>query len=618
MHNQESERTILIVDDEPDNFDVFEVLLDGEPYVLHYAPDGHNALALLERFRPDAILLDVMMPGMDGVEVCQRIRSIPALQHTPLLMVTALTSKDDLARCLAAGADDFLSKPVDGTELRARLRSALRIYQQHIEIQNLLEKLQYANRELAVFSTRLEKKVQERTQQLEQVIFFDQLTQLSSRPHLYRRLQKTLKKQSEDPNVLFALLYIDCDQFQLINGSLGYEVGDQLLQRIAKRLQDLLRPDDLLARLDGDDFCFLLEHIDTPDDAVTFAKLVLESFQAPFQGEHYEIYVTACIGLVYGFPPPYQRPDAPLRDADTAVRLAKKQGKGRLQVFAPQMQSDHIERLHLENDLRRALHNQAFQLHYQPIWHLASRSIVGYEALLRWMHPTRGMIPPSVFIPCTEETGLIVPLGHLALHQACSQRKQWLDLGLNHAYVSVNLSPRQFSHPSLLQDLDQILEDTQLPPHLLHIEITESALMEYPQQAIEITQQIAERQISISIDDFGTGYSSLYYLAQFPIHTIKLDRSFTQKITTHPEHNEIARAVLHLGQSLQKNVIAEGIEHEEHLQQLLSMRCRCGQGYHLSRPLSPKEIFPLLKEKAAPSDLCNENKLANSPSISTK
>ncbi len=599
-NDQDAKRTLLIIDDEPDNFDVLEVLLDGEPYLLHYAPDGYNALTLLEKFHPDAILLDVMMPGMDGVEVCQRIRTLQPLQHTPVLMITALTAKEDLARCLAAGADDFISKPVDGVELRARLRSALRIHQQHQEIQSLLNKLQHANRELALFSTRLEKKVQERTQQLEQVIFFDQLTQLSSRPHLYRRIQKAIKKQSEDPTRYFALLYVDCDQFQLINGSLGYEVGDQVLLKIAKRLNGLLRPEDLLARLDGDDFCFLLDALTTQDEALDFAKRVLESFQPPFQGEHYEIYVTACVGLVYCVPPPYQRPDAPLRDADTAVRLAKKQGKGRLQVFTPQMQTDHIERLHLENDLRRALHNQAFQLYYQPIWHLPSRRIVGCEALLRWPHPTRGMIPPALFIPCTEETGLIVPLGLLALRQACIQRKHWLDQGLRDVYVSVNLSPRQFSHPSLLQDLDHLLQDTQLPPHLLHLEITESALMEHPQQAIDITQQLVERHLSISIDDFGTGYSSLYYLAQFPIQTIKLDRSFTKQITTHPEHYAIVDAILRLGHSLKKNVIAEGIEHEEHLQHLLAMSCRYGQGYYFAKPLPAEEIFPLLLEHSDP------------------
>ncbi|MBI4785247.1 MAG: EAL domain-containing protein [Oscillatoriophycideae cyanobacterium NC_groundwater_1537_Pr4_S-0.65um_50_18] len=571
--------SLLIVDDEPDNFDVIETLLSDQDYQLHYAASGQEALDFLDLFQPDVILLDVMMSGMDGIEVCKRIKAIPQWESIPIIIVTALTTKTDLARCLMAGADDFISKPVNRLELMARVRSMLRIRQQY--------------KQLATFNARLESTVQQRTAQLQTLIFQDALTQLPSRTSLLQKLSEVLQSGVSS----FAVIYLDCDQFKLVNGSFGHAVGDQLLLAITKRLQQHLRPGDVLARMGEDEFCFLLHQVEDAIALKPFIEAILQSFRSPFIVADCEMFMTVCMGITLGSSA-YQQSEEPLQNADTAMYRAKLQGKGCYQFFDRQMAEAMLSRLTLENDLQRALEQQEFVTYYQPIVNLTSGKICGFEALVRWQHADRGMVSPGEFIPCLEETGLIVPVGIVVLKQACQQLRDWQQQGWTDLTMSVNLSVRQFSCPDLLNDIDRVLAETAVSPAHLKLEITESAIMDNAQTAIGLTEQLRSRQIQISIDDFGTGYSSLGYLHRFPVDILKIDRSFVNQLQAGNRNYQVVTTIITLSNQLGLAVTAEGIETAQQLQWLQQLGCEFGQGYLFSRPLMAADIEKLYLKKA--------------------
>ena len=464
--------SILVVDDEPDNFDVIETFLSEQGYQLHYAASGQAALSFVNAFEPDLILLDVMMAGMDGIQVCQRIKSIPKCEGIPIIVITALTGKKDLAKCLSAGADDFISKPVNRLELNSRIRSMLRIREQYKQLTN--------------FNASLEVKIEKRTAQLQQMLYEDELTQLPSRKALLQDLTQALAVDRASTAVVF----LDCDQFKLVNGSFGHMIGNQLLISISERLQQHLRSGDKLARMGEDEFCFLLHQIEEIDELQPFIDDILKSFETPFSVADFEIFITACLGIALGNHQ-HSEPEQLLQDADTAMYQAKLRGKGSYQLFDPQMHVSMLNRLTLESDLKRALEQQEFILYYQPIINLQTQVIDGFEALVRWKHPLRGMVSPAEFIPYMETTGLIVPVGMLILKQACEQLYRWENMGWGHLSMSVNLSARQFSCPTLLADIDNILTETNVNPSLLKLEITESGIMDNAQLAIAPNQSIA-------------------------------------------------------------------------------------------------------------------------------
>jgi len=572
--------SILVVDDEPDNFDVIETLLSAQNYQLHYAASGQSAIASLDTFEPDLILLDVMMPGMDGIEVCQRIKAMPQWESVPIIVVTALTTKKDLAQCLTAGADDFISKPVNSLELTARVRSMLRIRQQY--------------QQLATFNARLEATVQQRTAELQTMIFEDGLTALPSRTFLLQKLAELLQSGESS----FAVVCLDCDQFKLVNGSFGHAIGDQLLIAIAERLRQHLRPGDVLARMGEDEFCFLLHQIEDAVALEPFIQTILRSFNAPFSLVNCEIFMTACMGISLSNDAAGQSEEL-LQDADTAMYQAKLRGKGSYQIFDRQMHLAMFNRLMLENDLQRSLEQQEFVLYYQPIVHLQTQKLAGFEALLRWQHPERGMVSPGEFIPCMETTGLIVPVGMLVFKQACQQLRTWQQQGWTEITMSVNLSVRQFACPTLLADIDRVLSETAINPGYLKLEITESAIMDNAEMAIALTKELRSRQIQISIDDFGTGYCSLGYLHHFPVDTLKIDRSFVNQIQAENRNYQVVNTIIALSNQLELAVIAEGIETTQQLEWLQQLGCQFGQGYLFSKPLPAAEIESIYLTKSS-------------------
>ncbi|NEQ35760.1 MAG: EAL domain-containing protein [Okeania sp. SIO3I5] len=564
---------ILVVDDEPNNFDVIEALLAANDYELHYAKSGEAGINFLKSIQPDLILLDVAMPGMDGMEVCKKLKAMPQWQFIPIIMVTALTGKVFLSRCLEAGADDFISKPISRLELNARVRSMLRISQQH--------------QQLSTFNAQLEATVQERTEQLQTIIAQDSLTKLPSRTYLLEQLTDCLARKDS----ALAVLILDCDQFHLVNGSFGHLFGDKLLFAIAKRLLQLTRPNDILARLGEDAFCLVINPIAEGDTTAidSVIQMIRNSFHQPFLVKGCEIYMTVSMGIAFSEESSQTAAEL-LHAADTAMYQAKLKGKGSVQIFSPQMHIQIHDRLTLEADLQRALNNQEFTAFYQPIIDLETLKIIGFEALIRWQHPDKGIISPGVFIPSMETSGLIEPVGVLIFQKACQQLQVWHQKGWPELTMSINVSPRQFNSPSLLDDIERVLNETKVNPACLSLEITESAIMGSIEKAIAMTKELQARQIQLSIDDFGTGYSSLKYLNSFSVNNLKIDRSFIKEFTSEDNHYPIVNTIVALAQELGLSIVAEGIETQQQLLWLQNLKCDFGQGYFFSKPLPADEI----------------------------
>ena len=424
--------------------------------------------------------------------------------------------------------------------------------------------------------------------------FHDALTGLPNRALFLDRLEHRLALEKRRHKTSFSVLVLDIDRFKVINDSLGHVLGDQLLIEVARRLEAALRPGDTVARLGGDEFTILLEDVPTAADARRVADRLHEELKAPFLLATEEVFSGASIGIAHGSAD-YARPEDILRDADTALYRAKAQGRGRCVEFDSSMHDRAVELLHLETALRRALERREFRLHYQPVVSLASGQITGAEALLRWKHPERGLVPPLDFIPLAEETGLIIEIGAWVLKEACRQMKEWQEkLGQPLLEIGVNLSSRQFQVPGLVAQVAEVLQATGLSPRSLRLEVTESLLMDKHPNVAQTMTELRAMGVRIDLDDFGTGYSSLSYLHQFPIDTLKIDRSFVQRMGATDEALEIVNTILALASSLDMEVVAEGVETEQQLELLRKMHCSYAQGYHLSRPIEPVQFETLL------------------------
>jgi diguanylate cyclase (GGDEF)-like protein len=412
----------------------------------------------------------------------------------------------------------------------------------------------------------------------------DALTGLPNRTLFMDRLGQAIRHTKRHLEDRFAVLFVDVDRFKVVNDSLGHHVGDELLVAIATRLRNTVRPGDTVARLGGDEFTILLESIGAPEEAEVAAQRIQQVIAAPFTVRGSDIFSTVSIGIAVSAPH-YVNPEEMLRDADIAMYRAKANGRAGHEVFHPGMHTTAVALLQLESDLRRALERAEIVLHYQPIVRLEDTHIAGFEALVRWNHPERGLIYPDEFIPLTEETGLIVPIGRWVLLEACTQMRRWQgEFGRDDLTISVNLSGRQLVQRAFVGEVEQVLRETGLAPQTLALEITETVLMENSHAAAESIAHLRSLGVRVHIDDFGTGYSSLSYLHRFAIDMLKIDRSFISHIATGEESMEIIRTIASLAASLRVPVIAEGVETEVQRERLVSVGCHYAQGNYFSLP----------------------------------
>ncbi len=596
------QENILIIDDMPDNLRVLSSLLQRKGYQVRQAQNWQMVLSACQHLLPDLILLDIMMPDVDGYEICQRLKAWDLTAHTPVIFISALDDVFDKVKAFKVGGVDYITKPFALEEVLVRVQNHLELRAAQVEILKL--------------NTELETRVQERTQALEnaltklknvvysrhelqnkllETVLHDSLTGLPNRVLFIKRLENALKRSKQETNYQFAVLFLDCDRFKVVNDSLGHLVGDELLIAIARRLQESLNSFDTLSRLGGDEFGILIENITDRTMAMKIAERIIHKLSIVFKLSRHEVFMSASIGINWGNKN-YEKPEYLLRDADTAMYRAKALGRARYHVFNPVMYQEAMQVLELENDLRRAVERQDFIVLYQPIISLGTGKISGVEALVRWQHPTRGMISPIEFIPVAEETGLISPINTWVLSTACKTLCTWqnnseISSSLN---MSVNLSAKLFSDHNLVYIIEKIINENNINPESLEIEITESAIMENSAAVKRILNQIKELKIKLVMDDFGTGYSSLSYLHSFPFHALKIDKSFVKRMQEKEESMALVPAMINIAHSMGMTAIAEGVETPEQLAQLRNLNCDFAQGYLFSRAIPQESLSELI------------------------
>ncbi len=442
-----------------------------------------------------------------------------------------------------------------------------------------------------------------RTKELEEQInhnaLHDRLTGLPNRALLLDHLSMALKRAKRNPGYSFALIYIDIDRFNMFNESLGHVAGDHLLMAIANRLYGQVRDVDTLSRFGGDEFVLLLDDCCGEEEAIRVAERITEEMARAFRIRRREVYLNLSLGIVVGSGD-YNNAGEVLRDADTVLHRAKTRGGNSYELFSAAMRALARKRLRLEMDLRKAVAENSLELHYQPIVSLASGEIKGFEALARWRHEELGMVSPMEFIPVAEETGLIIPLGSWVLRKAAEKlaAMQRNHPGFEGATMSVNISGAQFMRPGFVDEVDHLLRSTGAEPGRLTLELTESVIMSDAERAVEVISQLRDRGLRVVIDDFGTGYSSLSYLQRFPVHSLKVDRSFVLNMDGAFENKEIVKTIIKMAHSLGLEVVAEGVEQHSHMTALANLRCESGQGFLFSKPLAESELDRLVADSA--------------------
>jgi len=681
----ESPDTLLVVDDEEFNRDVLSRRLSRAGYNVECAASGPQAIQAIETKMIGAVLLDIMMPGMSGLEVLKALRVAHSPSQLPVIMVSSLHDSEQIAEALNAGANDYITKPVDfpvavariKTQLsRRRAEEALRQNEERYALAMrgsreglwdwdfLADQVRYseewkdllgfaeneisdsprewlgriheedrphveaalaerkATRNSADFSS--EHRIQHKSGDYRWVLCrgaivraadgspvrmvgsmsditpskaFDSLTGLPNRISFVDKLTKLLQETAADQRHSFALLFLDLDRFKVVNDSLGHVAGDQLLQAVARRLEASVhfrrqyRSIDDLARFGGDEFAVLLTELKDPLDSVTVARRILDRIRAPFEVEGRELFANASIGIAVG-DAIYTTAAEVLRDADAAMYRAKAAGGGRYQLFDATLRADALERLELENDLGQALERKELALHYQPKVHLETGRTMGFEALLRWRHPTKGLISPIKFIPLAEDTGAIIPIGAWVLHEAAAQLARWQARFPQEQplTMSLNVSVKQLWHSDFVGLVRQVLSKTGINPATLQLEVTESVLMQAEEAAYKVFRELKQLGVILDVDDFGTGYSSLNRLDRYPFDSIKIDRTFVLRLHQDARSTEVIRGITMLAKSLNLNITAEGIETQEDADTLVGLGCQYGQGYLYSRPLSAEEI----------------------------
>jgi diguanylate cyclase (GGDEF)-like protein/PAS domain S-box-containing protein len=707
MPNSDSTDTrpvALVIDDDPTMRLIASRTLEAAGLRAVVASDAEKGLDLFHRLAPAIVLMDVMMPGIDGYAATERLRATPAGQHVPVLMLTGLDDLDSINRAYEAGATDFVSKPINWGVLGHRVRYILRAaeaLQGLAENQALLAAAQqvahlgswswdfatsatrwsdetyrifgYAPQECPAsreaFLGRLHSEdidlvkaslealkrrgapmnvmarlslpdgtiryvqitsevirsesgdpsqafgaLQDITdsktaeQRIHQLATFDRLTQLPNRQRFAEKVALALE-QSRAGGRMAAILSLDLDQFKRINDTLGHAVGDQLLLAVSQRLRETVRSRDSisrlamgddgnLARLGGDEFCLLVTDISHFQDSAKVARRIVDVLQRPLEVAGQELFITASIGVAL-YPLDAEDADTLIRNADAAMHFAKGQGRNNYQFYSKEMNSRALERLAIESKLRRAIERNEFELHYQPKLDLRSDTVTGVEALIRWRHPELGLIPPLEFIPIAEDSGLIVPIGEWVLQEAVRQIREWKREGLPELHVAVNIAGPHFQQPGFTEFVHRTLEAANVSPSLLELEVTESMLMDDRTTTFATMSTLKAMGLRLSIDDFGTGYSSLAYLKRFPVHALKVDRSFVKDMPEAEDDSAITSAIIAMAHSLRLEVVAEGVETTEQLNYLNMRHCDYAQGYLISRPVPAAALSTFVRDRLA-------------------
>jgi diguanylate cyclase (GGDEF)-like protein len=546
---------ILVVDDDRSTRSALRYALQRSGFRVEEAIDGAQALALLDRIRPDAILMDALMANMDGFTACAKLQEMPHAKDIPVLMITALEDSQSIERAFAAGASDYISKPIHLAVVNQRVKRIIE-------------------------ATRAARHVRH-------LAYNDVLTGLPNRALFGDFLNQAIARAEVRAEAL-AVLFLDLDRFKFVNDTLGHEIGDRLLKSVARRIQQCVRADDCVARLGGDEFTVVLEDLPSVAAASNAAQKICRALSTAFEVDGHDIFVSASIGISL-YPGDGTDASTLLRHADTAMYRAKNDNAG-FQFYEAGMEIAASEHLRMENALRHALERNEFIVHYQPYAETASGKIIGAEALVRWRHPTRGLVAPSEFIPLAEETGMIVQLGEWVLRTACRQASRWHATGAAGFSMSVNLSGTQLRQARFAEMVESILRETALAPQMLTLEITESVLMEHAPETLATLERLKEIGVTLAIDDFGTGYSSLAYLKRFPVSVLKVDRTFTRDVTTDPDDAAIVTGMIALAHSLRLKVVAEGVETQAQHDFLSHLNCDFIQGYYLSEPV-PADSF---------------------------
>jgi diguanylate cyclase (GGDEF)-like protein len=569
----QSRARILIADDEPHIRSLLRELLEDD-YECREVDSGEQALAVLRSDGFDIVLSDILMGGISGLDLIPRVREFAP--EAVVVVISGEQTIDNAIRAMRAGAFDYITKPFDLDHVEAAVRRAL----EHGEL--LASKRRYA--------TYLEKLIKRRTAEVNHLSTHDALTQLPNRALFNDRLAQSLRSAC-DGDRISSVLVIDIDRFKRLNDTFGPAAGDYLLREVAERLAGCAPEGDSAARLGGDEFALLLTRLRHPAEAITAARRVLDSLRQPFEFEGQELFITCSIGISL-CPSDARDPQTMIQRAGTALHKAKEEGGDLFRLYSDDISAHAAKRLMLESRLRQAVGRGEFTLHYQPQVDARNGKIVGVEALVRWDSPELGFLPPGEFIQLAEETGLIMPIGEWALRAACLQLKAWHDAGCGPLRVAVNLSPRQLRHGNLPTMVREALDESGLDPQCLELELTESSLMEDAKGAVATLAELRGMKVRIAIDDFGTGYSSLSYLNQFPIDTLKIDRSFVSDARSRTA--AITTAIITLGHALGLRVQAEGVETEDQRAFLCALGCDEMQGYLFGKPLAVEEIAPLL------------------------
>ena len=550
----EERPVVILADDDPSIRLMIRHVLESEEFDIVEAADGIEAIKAVEKHHPALVLLDAVMPGIDGFTTCKQIKD-KGYTDVPVMMITGLDDDASVERAYDVGAIDFITKPIKWAVLKHRVRSV-------------------------VSTVVAERKV-------ELLAYRDTLTNLPNRLLFADRLEHSIDRAARHRESL-ALMLVDMDDFKLVNDSFGHDAGDKLIKAVGDLLARSLRRADTVARLGGDEFAIIVEGIDGVDDAISIADNLSTILEHNVRLDEQETFTGASIGIAI-YPDDGEDARSLLKNADTALFRAKEKGRHCFQFYKPEMSVNAMERLELENNLRKALDEDQFVVYYQPTVDIHKNEIVGIEALMRWDHPEKGIIKPADFMQLAEDSGLIVPIGEKLIRIVGRQLKAWKDAGIEGQNVSINIAPRQFRDMDVLALFKEVIYDNELDPSNFTIEVTEGALIENVGEVEHVLKTLSGMGTTIALDDFGTGFASLAFLKDFPVDIVKIDSVFIEGTPDNRENTAIVEAIAGLTRGLRLRLLAEGVENERQLQMLKGLGCQLAQGYYWSKELPAEQ-----------------------------